>query len=134
MDTVKEQVVVQDPATGTTQASQSVQQVASPAETKVAKADKKNQIVWYIVGILNTLLVLRILFFLFGARDVGFASFLYSITSPFVGLFKGIFSSPTSGSAYFDTASLLAIIIISLLGWGISELINVAQRPAPIGE
>ena len=134
MDTVKEEVVVNDPSTGSTQASQTVQHIASPEEMKSARADKKNQVVWYVVGIINTLLVLRIVFFLFGARDVGFASLLYSITGPFVSLFKGIFSSPAAGSSYFDTASLLAIVVLSLIGWGVSELINLIQRPAPTKE
>ena len=125
MDTVKEEVVVNDPSTGSTQASQTVQHIASPEEMKSARADKKNQVVWYVVGIINTLLVLRIVFFLFGARDV---------TGPFVSLFKGIFSSPAAGSSYFDTASLLAIVVLSLIGWGVSELINLIQRPAPTKE
>ena len=117
MDIIKEEVVVE--------------QVASPAETKSAKADKKNQVVWYVVGIINTLLLLRIVFYLFGARDVGFTNLLYSVTDPFVSLFKGIFSSATAGSSFFDTAALLALVVISLLGWGISEMINLVQRPAP---
>jgi uncharacterized protein YggT (Ycf19 family) len=131
MDTVKEEVVVQDPATGTTQATQTVQQVASPEEVKVAKAEKKNQWVWYIVGIINALLILRIVFLMLDAKDVGFASILYSITSPFVSLFKGIFPAPEAGGSYFDTAAILAIVVLSLLGWGISALFDLLHKPAP---
>jgi len=131
MDTIKEQVVVQDENTGLSQATQTIQQVASHEEIKSAKADKKNQIVWYIVGIIDVLLVMRLVFLLLGAHNTGFASFLYSITSPFVNLFNGIFAAPKFDGAYFDTAALLAIAVISLLGWGISALIDVAQRPAP---
>jgi uncharacterized protein YggT (Ycf19 family) len=134
MDTVKEEVVVQDPETGTTQASQTTQQVASPEEVKVAKAEKKNQIVWYIIGVINALLVLRLLFLLFGAKNVGFASLLYSVTDPFVSLFKGIFAAPKFDGAYFDTAALLAIVVLSLVGWGIAALIDVMHRPAPVRE
>lgn len=131
MDTIKEEVVVEDPTTGSTQASQTVQQVASPEEVKVARADKKNQIVWYVVGIINALLILRLIFLLLGAKDVGFASLLYSVTDPLVNIFKGIFSAPQVQGSYFDTAALLAIVVVSLLGWGISALIDVMHRPAP---
>jgi uncharacterized protein YggT (Ycf19 family) len=132
MDTIKEEVVVQDPSTGATQATQTVQQVASPQEVKVAKAEKKNQVVWYIIGIINALLILRIVFLMLGAKNVGFASMLYSITNPFVSLFKGIFPAPVAGGSYFDTAAILAIVVLSLLGWGISALINLMHKPAPV--
>lgn len=131
MDTVKEEVVVQDPATGSTQVSETVQQVATPTEVKSAKADKKNQVIWYVVGVINAFLILRLAFLLLGAKNTGFASFLYSITDPFVNLFKGIFAAPKFDGSYFDTAAVLAIVIISLLGWGIAALIDVMHRPAP---
>jgi hypothetical protein len=131
MEIHNEEVVVQDPATGSTQVSQTTEQVASPAEVQVAKAEKKNQIVWYVVGIINALLILRLLFLLLGAKDTGFASMLYTVTNPIVNLFKGIFAAPRVDSSYFDTAALLAIVIITLLGWGISALVDVMHRPAP---
>ena len=90
MDTIQEEVVVKDESTGSSQATQTTQQVASREEVKAAKADKKNQIVWYIVGIIDVLLVMRLVFLLLGARNTGFASFLYSVTSPFANLFNGI--------------------------------------------
>lgn len=131
MDTIREEVVTQDPSTGSAQASQTTQQVASNEDVEAARADKKDQIVWYILGIINVLLVLRIVFLLLGAKDVGFASLLYSVTQPFVSLFNGIFPTPAASGSYFDTAAVLAIVVISLLGWGISTLINVMSRPAP---
>lgn len=132
MDTIQEEVVVEDPTTGSTQVRQTTQQVASSAEVKEAKAVKKNQIIWYIIGVINALLILRIVFLLLGARDVGFASMLYAITNPFVAMFQGIFAAPSIEGSYFDTAAVLAIIVLSLIGWGISALIDVANRPAPV--
>ena len=134
MDVIQNEVTVEDPAAGVTQVSQSTQQVASPSEIKEARTEKKNQVVWYVIGILNALLILRILFLLLGASSVGFANLLYGITEPLVALFKGIFPAPQVQGAYFDTAALLAIVIFSLLGWGISSLLNVINRPAPVRE
>lgn len=105
-------------------------QVPTNIEHRDAEANRGNAWVWYIVGVIDLLLVLRILFHLFGARQVGFTEFLYGITSPFIAPFRGIFASPRIEGSYFDTAALTAIVAYLLLGWLISGLINLATRPA----
>jgi len=105
-------------------------QVSTNAETRDAQSDRGNAWVWYIVGIIDLLLLLRILFHLFGARAVGFADFLYSITSPFSAPFRGIFANPKVEGSYFDMAAFTAIVVYILLGWIVSGLINLATRPA----
>lgn len=104
-------------------------QIPSETETKDAHSDRGNAWVWYIVGIINILLLLRIIFHLFGARSAGFTDFLYAITGPFVAPFRGIFASPSIEGSYFDTASLVAIVIYALLGWLVVGLINLITRP-----
>lgn len=105
-------------------------QTPTESEAKDAKADRSNAWIWYIVGIIDLILVLRILFHLFGASSSGFTDFLYAISGPFVAPFRGIFLSPNVGGSYFDTAALVAIIIYALLGWMISGLINLITRPS----
>jgi uncharacterized protein YggT (Ycf19 family) len=105
-------------------------QTPTESESKDAKADRNNAWIWYIVGIIDLVLALRLLFHLFGARSSGFTDFLYSITGPFVAPFRGIFASPNVGGSYFDTAALIAIVIYILLGWVISGLINLITRPS----
>jgi hypothetical protein len=61
-----------------------------------AESDRGNAWVWYIVGIIDLLLVLRIVFYLAGAASVGFASLLYGITGPLTAPFRGIFSNPNA--------------------------------------
>lgn len=105
-------------------------QVPTGAETKDARADRGNAWIWYLVGIVDVLLALRLAFYMFGARAVGFTDFLYSVTDPLVAPFRGIFPAPQVDGAYFDTASLVAIIAYALLGWVISRLIDLMTRPA----
>ncbi len=107
-----------------------VAQVPTGGETKDAKADRGNAWIWYIVGIVDLLLVLRLVFHLFGARSVGFADLLYSVTGILVAPFTGIFPNPLIEGSYFDTASLVAIIVYALLGWIVARLIDLATRPA----
>jgi len=130
MDVQHDEVVSADPETGTVARHTSTQHTASRPERAEARAEKKNQVIWYIVGLLDILLALRIIFLMLGAHNTGFASLIYGITDPFVSLFKGIFASPQVDSAYFDTAGLLAIVIYTLIGWGLSALIDVVSRPA----
>ncbi len=107
-----------------------VSKVPTGGEAKDAQADRGNAWIWYIVGIIDLLLVLRLVFYFLGARAVGFADLLYTITNPLVAPFRGIFPSPQVEGAYFDTASLAAIIVYLLLGWIVSRLIDLATRPA----
>lgn len=117
-------------------ASEQVSQTATTAkvltggETKDARANRGNAWIWYIVGIVDLLLVLGLLFKLFGARTVGFVDFLYGLTNILTAPFRGIFAASQVEGAYFDTASIVAIIIYALLGWLISRLIDLATRPA----
>ena len=87
--------------------------------------EKIIQLIWYVVGFVNVILVLRIIFLLFNAQPSGFSSFLYGVTNPFAMPFFGIFPAPAQGKTYFDTAALVAIIIYSLIAWGVVTLIRI---------
>ncbi len=106
-----------------------VSQVPTGAEVQDARSDRGNAWIWYIVGIIDLILLLRLVFLLLGARAVGFADFLYSISSPFVAPFRGIFPNPQVEGSYFDMASFAAIIVYALLGWVVARLIDLATRP-----
>jgi uncharacterized protein YggT (Ycf19 family) len=86
--------------------------------------------VWFIVGIIDLFLLLRFAFLLFGARSVGFANTLYSLTDPFIAPFKGIFTTPNDAGAYFSTATIVAIVVYLIIGWIVTRIIDLATRPA----
>jgi len=114
------------------QVSQTATATEAPTndEQQDAQSDRGNAWIWYIVGIIDLLVALRLVFHLSGARAVGFADLLYGITGFFVAPFRGIFSNPSIEGSYFEMASLVAIIVYALLGWIISRLIDLATRPA----
>lgn len=113
------------------QTSQTATTTEAPteSETQDLKSDRGNAWVWYIIGIVDLLLALRLVFYMFGARSVGFAHFVYVISSPFVAPFRGIFPNPNVDGSYFDLASFVAIIAYILLGWLVSRLLDLATRP-----
>jgi len=76
---------------------------------------KVTQILWFIGHVIATILGLRFLFLLMGAGRTGIVLFIYDLSALFVAPFRGIFPSPAAGGAYFDTASVVAILIYYLI-------------------
>ena len=86
------------------------------------------RIIWFVVGLINILLATRFVLLLLGANlDAGFVEFIYTITNPLVAPFVGIFGTPTYGQFMFDWSSLLAIIVYSLIAWGIVKAMTLSR-------
>ncbi len=87
------------------------------------------QIVYLIAGIIDTLLVIRVVLKLLAANPAaGFTTLIYGVTNPFVALFAGVFPNAQSQGNVLDLAALLAIVIYGLLAWGIVRGIEILQR------
>ena len=88
------------------------------------------RIVWFIVGLIDALLIIRFLLRLLGASiGADFVRFIYGITQPLIAPFRGIFNTSGSGSYVFEPESLVAIIVYTLIGWGIATLIRILTSP-----
>lgn len=88
---------------------------------------------WWIVGALETLLAVRFVLKMLGANpNSGFVEFVYSLSSPFVAPFRGIFSTPkTEGditTSVFETQVLVAMVVYLLVGWGIIKLLSLNKK------
>jgi hypothetical protein len=87
------------------------------------------QIIWWVVGLVDTLIAIRFLLKVFGANPAPFVRFMYDLTWPLVAPFHGIFNSDQVGRSVFEPESLVAIVIYLLIGWGIVSLIRILSRP-----
>lgn len=87
------------------------------------------RIVYYIAGVIVTLLVLRIILLLLGANQGSpFVDLIYSVSGAFAWPFFGIFNyQPTYGQSTFEISSLVAIVIYALLAVGIVKLLTLAK-------
>ena len=84
--------------------------------------------IWFVVGVINVLLAIRFALLLLGAnQSAGFVDFIYGITGIFVAPFIGIFGEPTYGRFMFEWSSLLAIVVYSLIAWGIVKLLTLTR-------
>ncbi len=81
------------------------------------------QIVWYLLGILETLLAFRLILKLLAANPTaGFSSFLYALTQPLVSPFMSVFGITVVEGAVFEWSTLLAMLVYYLIGWAIIRL------------
>lgn len=88
-----------------------------------------NYLVYYVLGILEAFLVLRLIFKLLGANaGSGFVSFIYAVSGFFVAPFTAIFPVATgegvTTTSILEPAVIIAMIIYALIAWGISALVK----------
>jgi len=87
-------------------------------------------IVGFLVGVVDIFVAARFLGKLFGASSQSaFVNFIYQVSSPMVAPFKGIFGNGGSGTNSFETASLVAIVVYAVIGWGLVVLIRIVTAP-----
>ena len=81
------------------------------------------QIVWYITGILEVLLLFRFFLKLLDANpDAGFSHFIYSVTYVFAAPFLNVFRISRVEGNIFEWTSLLAMLVYYLIALGIIKL------------
>ena len=96
--------------------------------TQVSGVVIAQRIIWFFAGFIIVFLALRTLLLLLAANQGNFfVDFVYAIGGFFAAPFAGIFGSPTYGQVYFDTASLVGIVVYALLAWGLTKLVTLTR-------
>jgi hypothetical protein len=85
---------------------------------------KVNQVVWFLAGVIETLLLLRFVFRALGAAASPFTIWLYDVAP-----FQGIFPSPSGDGMVLDLATIVAMVVTVLVASIITSLLNIL-RPA----
>jgi hypothetical protein len=89
-------------------------------------------IVYFLFGALELLLVVRVILHLVGANPGnGFANFIDVLSSPFVALFASLLQNPTlGGTAVLEVTTIIAMFVWALVGWLVGRFIWLAlSRP-----
>lgn len=89
--------------------------------------------IWLVLGIVEVLLVFRLVLKLLGANpNSGFVDFIYSISGPLNAPFRGIFTTPTTQgnvtTSVFETSTVVAIIVYAIIAWGIIKLATLNKE------
>lgn len=122
----KEEVMISSSPTGDVQSKTTVVSTQEPPNEFFVS--KTNQVIFAIVGIIDLLLLLRILFLLLGANQVGIVNFIIKFTDVFLIPFVGIFKSPSTGDSYLDVAALVAILVYGLFAFILSMIVNLFSK------
>ncbi len=113
----------------------SVQQQTKRVHTEatVDKKTKAQNIVWYLLGIVEIALAIRFALKLLGANPASsFVNFVYSLTRVLTLPFDSVFgvTSSTSGAtnSVFEPSIIVAGLVYALIAWGIVKLICINQK------
>lgn len=114
----------------TTQDKPAKQTVVTPVKVAATTTQTIQYLVYFLFGLLEVLLVFRLVLRLMGASLAsGFVSLVYGITRIFIMPFEGIFSKAyTEGletTSVLEPSTIVAIIVYALLAWGIVKLVHV---------
>jgi len=94
--------------------------------------DRTTQIMYFLVGMLEVLLGLRLLLRLINADSTSsFASFIYNLSAPFVAPFNGIFNNDQvlNQVGVIELSTILAMGIYALLAYGVVRLLYILFKP-----
>ncbi|MBP9700088.1 hypothetical protein KBD71_02290 [Candidatus Woesebacteria bacterium] len=97
-------------------------------DPNLARVSKSRQLLWFFGYLILTLISLRFVFLLLGARRVGVVDFLYDLTAVFVLPFRGVFPSNQIEGSFFDSASLLAVVMYYLLFYLLDQLVLLFSK------
>jgi uncharacterized protein YggT (Ycf19 family) len=102
---------------------------ASAQTVPVERSNIAVRIIWFIAGVLLTLLAFRFALVLLGANPSnGFANFIYSASHPFVAPFFGLFGySLHYGVSRLELSTLVAMAVYALVAFGLSRLFTIRE-------
>ena len=87
-------------------------------------------VVGFIVGAVEIFIAARFLGKLFGASaQSAFVNFIYQVSGVFVAPFTGIFGDTGTKTNTFETASLVALVVYAVIGWGLVVMIRIVTAP-----
>lgn len=90
------------------------------------------QFVWYILGLIEVLLVFRILLKMLGANPgSAFVGFIYTISDLFALPFAGILGVTATDRSVFEWSTLIAMAVYLVIAYGIVHLLQLIKPTTP---
>ncbi|MBW6474603.1 MAG: YggT family protein [Anaerolineaceae bacterium] len=87
---------------------------------------KLTQVIWLLLGFLESVLALRFLFKLIGVNPANsFATLLYGFTNLFVAPFANLTGTPSAEGMVFEFTTLIAMLVYALVFYGLERLVYV---------
>ena len=104
--------------------------VEAPVEREVTGFQTIEYLVYFFFGVLEILLVFRLILKLMGASIASaFVGLIYGLTGIFIAPFEGIFhrgfAPGVETTSVLEPSTLVAIIVYAVLAWGIVKLVRI---------
>jgi uncharacterized protein YggT (Ycf19 family) len=98
----------------------------APLARVVSRAHRGATIAWFVLGIVEALLIIRVVLKALAANPAaGFSQLIDNVTAPLVLPFQGIFPTPATSGSVLELSALVAIVVYALIAWGIVRLIAI---------
>ena len=95
-----------------------------PYEGRRVAAARLAQLVYWVFGLIEGLIAIRLVLKALGANPAaGFSSFIYGITAPLIAPFTGLFSNPSYQNSVLELSSIVALIVYALAAWLLGRLV-----------
>lgn len=86
------------------------------------------QVIWYVLGVIEVLLIFRIMLKLLGANaQSGFADFIYTVSSPLALPFAGILGITGGTVSFIEWSTLIAMAVYAVIAYGIVALFQMVK-------
>jgi YggT family protein len=87
---------------------------------------KATQLIWLMIGLLETALALRVMFKLIAVNPTNpFAALLYRVTDFFVAPFASLTGAPAFEGMVLEISTIIAMIVYLLIAWAIERMVYV---------
>jgi uncharacterized protein YggT (Ycf19 family) len=95
--------------------------------SRVSPGRRAIQIIYLVFGIVEGLLLVRLLLKVLGTNpEAPFSSFIYGLTDFLMGPFKGMLPAIVSGKTIFEPSVLIAILVYALIAWVLAKVVEIA--------
>lgn len=99
---------------------------------KKKKIFRAYQIIWYVLVVIEVLLIFRLALQALGANSYsGFVSLVYIVSNPLALPFSGILRTGASGNSVFDWSIIIAMIVYALIASGLVQLMQLIKPVTP---
>jgi hypothetical protein len=89
------------------------------------------QLVWFLLGLVEGFVGLRVILHAAAAHDVGFVSFINAVSGPLVAPFEGITPDWVKGGNVVEIGSLIAMLVYAIAAYLAVKLVRIATTPGP---
>lgn len=97
--------------------------------TKDASLFRGTQAIWYLLYIIEALLLFRFVLKLLVANPgAAFTQLIYGLSGIFVAPFQYVFNANTAGAVVFEWSTLLAMVVYYLLAVGVVRFLAMGRK------